>query len=384
MLRIAVDGSALHAPRSGIGRYLTSLLGRLLRAEGDQQWTLYCRRREAFWPSSLAAARVHGDRLPNDLGRVMSLATSQPWRAWREPPDVFWGPAHRLPLLLPKRTARVLTVHDLCWRQAPQTMRRSTRWLDATLMPRALRAADRVIAVSAAVRDELAAAFPFVAERIRVVREAAETLPPPAPRGALEAHGIGDRYVLFVGTAEPRKNLAGLVSAFARLPTTVRDTTQLVIVGGAGWGGVEVDELLAAHCIAARARWLRGVDDALLATLYRHAHGLALPSLYEGFGLPLVEAMAQGAPVLTGDRGAMAEVAGDAGALVDCRDVDAIGAALLRLLTDGVWHQLLCRRASERAAEFSWEVAAGETLAVLREAAAVRGELGGGGETVRG
>jgi glycosyltransferase involved in cell wall biosynthesis len=372
MLRIAVDGSALHAPYSGIGRYLRSLLTRMVAAEGDVQWTLYCRQRDPIWPTSLGRARVCGDRLPVDAGRILALASSQPWWAWRQRPDVFWGPAHRLPLALPRTTARVLTVHDLCWLHAPQTMRVSTRWLDRTLMPQALRAADRVIAVSEAVRGELVAAFPFLASRIVVVREAAESLPTPALRSALEARGIFDRYVLFVGTAEPRKNLVGLIGAFARLPAAVRDTTQLVVVGGAGWGGVDLDQLLSVHGITSRSRCLRLVDDALLATLYRHAHCLALPSLYEGFGLPLLEAMAQGTPVLTGAFGAMAEIAGDAGELVDCRDVDAIRDGLLRLLVDDARHALLKVRARERAATFNWDVAARETLAVLREASADR------------
>jgi glycosyltransferase involved in cell wall biosynthesis len=305
------------------------------------------------------------DGLPAHSGRIVSLFTSQPRWAARRLPDVFWGPAHRLPWPLPPATARVVTIHDLCWLRAPRTMRASTRWLDRVLMPRSLRQADRIIAVSQATHAALAAAFPDVADRLVVVHEAAEDLPAPG------APVIAGAYVLCVGTVEPRKNLARLFEAFARVDTPAR----LVLAGARGWG-TEAPEAMARRAgIAERFIWLGEVGDATLASLYRHATLLALPSLYEGFALPLLEALAHGIPVLHGDNSAMPEVAGDAGAGVDATSVDSIAAGLARLLGDEAFRGALAARARSQAAKFSWDRAARETLAVFGEALAARQAL---------
>lgn len=371
-MKLCVDASAVGA-RDGIGRYLAELLPRLRGTKDAERrpWRLYGRGIE-LQTLPFETGSTRSDHLPRNIGRVLSLATSQPLWLARDRPDLFWGPAHRLPLWLPQRTARVVTIHDLCWLKAPQTMRRSTHWLDATLMPRALKQADRIIAVSSATRDDLCAAFPDTRDRIRVVHEAAALMPAPLPAEALSGLGLRPGYVLFVGTLEPRKNLKRLLQAFARAAPQLPTSTTLAIAGPLGWGGEQVDTEAGRLGIADRVRILGRVDDVALSTLYRHAACLAMPSLYEGFGLPLLEAMAQGTPVLTSHTSSMPEVAGDAGLLVDPLSTESMADGLLQLLTDSAHREMLAGRAASQAARFSWDRAALETWTVFEEAVRVR------------
>lgn len=359
-MKIAVDASALHGG-GGIGRYLASILSHAMGPASAHRWSLYLRRPVRDFDGAVQRC----DRLPHHSGRILSLALSQPAWLMRDQPDLYWGPAHRFPIRVPTSTARVVTIHDMCWLRAPATMRASTRRLDALLMPRALRAADRIIAVSGSTRDDLVELDPSLAPRIRVVLEAAGAAPEPEARPPFDAP-----YVLAVGTVEPRKNLARLIEAFAR--PSIPAHVHLVIAGPPGWGHEPIAALAARHAISTRVHALGAVDDATLSTLYRHALFLAMPSMHEGFGLPILEASAQGTPVLYGNNSAMPEVAGEAGLPVDAGSVDSIAAGLARLSTDAELRSNLASRARLHAAKFSWERAARETLTVFDEALHVR------------
>jgi glycosyltransferase involved in cell wall biosynthesis len=376
-MRIAVDAATLASPRAGIGRYLDALLGAMSNSAMHlHEWLLYGRGaplREDAWPSHI---RTRRDGLPTDFGRIGSLVTSLPlWTAY-DRPDVFWGPAHRLPCWLPRKTARVVTIHDLCWLKAPQTMRPITRRLDAWAMPRALAQADRIIAVSAATADDLRNAFPETDQRIVVVHEGVAQLPRPGMADVLRRLGVRVPYVLFVGTLEPRKNLGRLLQAFSALRDEAMPVPQLVVTGARGWGEECIDTEAARLGVASQVKAVGRVTDAELATLYHHALFLAMPSLYEGFGLPLVEAMAHGIPVLTSRAASMPEIAGDAGLLVDPFNVKDIANGLKKLMFDAELRSCLASRARGQAAQFSWSVAGDKTMAVFTEAALVRREGG--------
>lgn len=377
-LHTSIDGGALFGPVDGIGRYVRCLLPRLVAlAPEDWRWSVFGRSKPA--PPLIGLPRVEWKRdgLPAGLGRVLSLLTSQPWWLHRTAPQLHFGPAHRLPVEVPAHTARVVTVHDLCWLREPGTMRASTRTLDAQLMPRALRMADRIITVSHSTRRDLVEAFPEVGERVVVVHEAAEPLPQSEPVEALGRWGVVQPYVLAVGSIEPRKNLHRLLEAFAMLPGSLQSNTQLVIAGSASWGDVDLPGLAARLGVADRLRMLGRVDDASLATLYRHARLLAMPSLYEGFGLPVLEALAQGTPALVSTGSSLPEVAGDAALYVDPLDVPAISLGIRRLFEDDNLHTRLASSAVQHAARFSWDRAALETLRVFVDAMERRLQLAG-------
>jgi glycosyltransferase involved in cell wall biosynthesis len=181
-------------------------------------------------------------------------------------------------------------------------------------------------------------------------------------------HGLAQPYLLHLGTLEPRKNLPLLIDACAPLWHGGSLTHRLVLAGAPGWGAAAVEQAIARHGVA---RWVvrpGTVPDSHLPALYRAADAVLLPSLGEGFGLPLLEAMACGVPVIAADAGALPEVAGDAGLLVDPRDPPAWAAAIARLLADQDLAARLRLAGPARAAEFTWERCARETLAVYREA----------------
>ena len=212
---IAVDVGLLAGNAGGLSRYLRELLPVLVRlSAGHCRWALYGRSGRNLPAELLGSSELREDRLPSELGRIVSLFTTMPYWAWRDMPDIFWGPAHRLPVWLPSRTRKVVTIHDLCWLVAPETMRPLTRALDAWLMPRALDISHRVIAVSNATREMLSGHFPGCAHKVTVVHEGVSPLPAPLPIEWLAGRGITAPYILFVGTREPRKNLGSPAKSF--------------------------------------------------------------------------------------------------------------------------------------------------------------------------
>jgi len=300
------------------------------------------------------------------------LQTQLPYWANKDNLDVFWGPTHRLPRFLSNKVARVVTIHDLVWKHAGETMPRINRLAERVLMPDAIRLADRVMADSHSTANAIASEFPWVKERIRVVHLGATSLPDPKGIDALNDLGIDQPYFLFVGTLEPRKNLRRLLEAFASLDDVIRKQSLLVIAGGKGWGNVDLVSQIQLLGLSDSVRLTGYVSNEQLSTLYAHARFLAMPSLYEGFGLPLVEAMSFGVPVLTSSCSSLPEVAGNAGILVDPFNVNSIASGLLQMLKDNALRSRLSARAELNASRFSWEKSAQAAMEIFREAICVR------------
>ena len=282
--------------------------------------------------------------------------------------ELFHATEH---LLLPLRgVPTVLTVHDLIFRRYPAHHKRLNRWYLNTTMPLFCRRADHIIAVSEQSKRDVIEAYGIPAEKITVIYEAADPRfrpqPPEDVAAARARYGLPEQYVLFVSTIEPRKNLSRLLAAFERVHAAgLADA--LVIVGKRGW---LFDAFFAdlAHSPAKDAVIFPGfVPDADLPAVYAGAQAMAFPSEFEGFGLPVLEAMACGAPVVCSDTSSLPEVAGDAALLVDPLNVDALAAALARVLQDEPLREQMRARGLAQAARFSWARAAEETLAVYRQ-----------------
>jgi glycosyltransferase involved in cell wall biosynthesis len=371
---IALDATSLRAEAYGIGRYTRNLLARMVALRPEWQWICYAHQdvHQGDTPDGTLLRRCW---VGGHIGRLTALGVCFPSWLALDRPHLFWGPAHRLPLWLPADTARVVTIHDLVWKRAPETMRGVTRALDSLLMPRALRKADRAIAVSNATASDIADFFPEAKHKVSVVLVGASRLPDPQPVEGLEAMGVKKPYVLFVGTLEPRKNLPRLLEAFAALPIDLAGGVKLVIAGTKGWGTDEISQQLARWELGNRVRLVGRVRDEELATLYRHAICLAMPSLYEGFGSPLVEAMSLGTPVLTSSVSSMPEVAGEAGILVNPLDVRSITEGLARIIGIPPLREDLRAKTRAQAAKFCWDQAAEMTLKVFETAMAERGWL---------
>ncbi|CAN5712854.1 glycosyltransferase family 1 protein [soil metagenome] len=279
--------------------------------------------------------------------------------------DVVHATAVAVP---PSRAPLVVTVHDLAFLVDPsQATRHGNRFFRRGLAL-ARERARLVLCPSVATRDECLAAG-FGADRLRVVPwgVTAEPAAPPMVAEVCRRHGLDRPYLLFTGTVEPRKNLPRLLAAFAALG---RDDIDLVLVGPEGWNEDLAALLAGLGPARAQVRALGFVPRDDLAPLYAGAAAFCYPSLREGFGLPVLEAMAQGTAVVTSLGTATEEVAGDAALLVDPLDTDAIAAALARVLHDEGLRSDLARRGAERAATYTWERTAELTVAAYREAVA--------------
>ena len=261
-------------------------------------------------------------------------------------------------------------VHDLAFRQRPHEVPWQQRIYMGTMLGPALRNAAAVLVPSESTRRDLVDLYkvPGLESKVEVISEG---LPPQAPPGPLP-DGLEPGFILAVGTIEPRKNYARLLAAFRQLrgrgalPFIINGrpgVPQLVIAGRPGWAYGDTLQRIAAE---PGVRYLGHVDEPTLTALYDAASVLAFPSLYEGFGLPLLEAMAHGVPAVIGAVGALPELAGEAAIAVKPEEVDAIAGGLERLLADAKLRQKMGEEGRRRAAMFTWDRAAGQTLAVLR------------------
>ena len=321
-LRVGIDISPLELTGAGTARYLRKLLGALEQEPGIEL------RRHRF-PGSSRPAKITRDTAWY-LGALPVTSRKD---------DVLHLPAHRGPLL--SAAPLVVTVHDLAVIRHPEAFNSWTRTYSRLLLPRLARAASRVIAVSEFTAREAVELLGVDEGRVRVIPHGVEE--PFTPYGP----AAGGEYVLAVGTLEPRKNLPRVVLAAERAGVDVR------VVGAAGWGEVGVESV-------------GYVDDAELARLYRGAAALVYPSLYEGFGLPVLEAMASGTPVVTATGSAPAELARGAAVLVDPLDVVALAAGIEEAMRR---REELRAAGLERARAFTWEAAAKATAEIYREAA---------------
>jgi glycosyltransferase involved in cell wall biosynthesis len=364
-MRIAIDARLWGEPRSGIGRYTRALIEAMVREAPEARLVLYLDREAADLP---AVAEV----------RVLPWPQRLVWTLWalprdlrQRPVDLFHG-VTGFELPPGSRCARVTTVHDLIPFRFPALVPWRHRVAVRLLLGGALRHAARVIAVSEATRSEILERYRLSPERVVVVPEAADPRFTPASaadRARVRArYGLAGPYVLFVGLIEPKKNLGTLLRAVARLARAGRfRPATLAIVGARGWGTEDPAATAARLGLGDLVRCLGPVPDGDLPALYGEALAFVFPSLWEGFGLPVLEAMAAGAPVLASQRGALPEVAADAALLVE-PEVGALADALDRLLGDAALRERLREAGLRRARVYSWERAARETTAVYRAA----------------
>lgn len=295
-------------------------------------------------------------RLPTRVQRVqLMLGLFPDVERWVPDADVMLGSS-----FVPwpsARAARVPVVHDLCFVKHPRFVSLRNRVFLAAMLKRSVRAAKVVITVSSAIRDEVVEHYGVGADRVAVVPNGCDhaRFNPDVPVG--RPQGVPDEYLLFVGTLEPRKNLSAALEAHARLRRARSDVPPLVIVGKEGWRRASWGPSLDAARANGDAIYLGPQSDATLASLYAGARLLVFPSFYEGFGLPALEAMACGCPILVSGVPALREVAGEAGLYVGT-DARAIADGLEQALDDEASTAARVRTGIERAKTFTWEASA--------------------------
>jgi glycosyltransferase involved in cell wall biosynthesis len=372
-MALYLDISAAVHRRAGLGRYAESLARTLSSLLGDRLALFYNREAGVEPPAGLEQVR----------SRTVSLGY-KPWRmlVWlgqlahlgfnRLLPDaeLFHATEH---LLLPLRgVPTVLTVHDLIFRHLPQHHKRLNRWYLNLTLPLFCRRATHIIAISEQTRRDVVAAYDIPVEKISVIYEAADPhFRPQSPEmtaAVCARYSLPERYLLSVGTIEPRKNLTRLLAAFERLHAEGL-TDALVLAGKRGWLTGEFDAALERSPAKQAVIFPGFVADEDLPAVYAGAQVFTMPSLYEGFGLPVLEAMACGVPVACSNISSLPEIAGDAALLFNPTDVESISDALRRILRDAELQAHLSDAGLRQAGRFSWERTAQETLAVYRRLA---------------
>lgn len=361
---IGIDASRTTvAQRTGTEAYSLHLIRRLVALRSEHTFRLYFRDSP---PSDLFPATTGVDvrvlRLPR-LWTHVRLA----WEVRRHPPDVLFVPAHALPLAHPKRS--VVTVHDLGYLHFPRAHPTAQRlYLDWSTRYSA-RHARRVLADSRATRDDLVRHYRIPSEKIVVVYPGRdESLAPVADPRRLESvrarYRLPHRFLLHVGSLHPRKNLERLVEAFARVRQRHADVG-LVLAGRRGWQAESLMARVRQLGLVAAVRFLEYVPQEDLGALYSAATLYVCPSLYEGFGLPPLEAMACGTPVICSNTSSLPEVVGEAARLISPTDSDAWAVACLDWLDDAEARRRASKLGLEQARKFSWDRCARETVAVL-------------------
>jgi glycosyltransferase involved in cell wall biosynthesis len=375
-VRVALDGQPLLAPLAGVGHYTCQLVHALARIDARHRYYVVA-------PRPLRALRLGslplGDFSEPNVELVVAgwwvtlRARLQRWlghdamlEAGIDPPcDVFHATNNIFPYRVRARRS-VVTLHDLTLLLFPEWHPPDRLALMAHALEPAVMRADHVIVPSHATRSDVLKLLPVDSERVTVVPEG--VAPSFAPRPAQEVDArlapLGLRtggYLLFLGTVEPRKNLLRLLQAVELSAPAIGP---LVIAGGRGWNNAAIEDAAGRLERAGRVRRLGYVPDALRPALLTGARAFVYPSLYEGFGLPPLEAMACGTPVLTSNVASLPEVVGDAALLTSAEDVPALAAALERIWTDDALRADLRARGLARAREFSWERSARLTLDV--------------------
>ena len=378
-LRVGFNATPLLAPLTGIGNYIVRL-GSALAASGETDlYAFYGRRWRHEAPTVPGGRRNrHSTRALIDvikplvpLRRELRQAQQQFSFARglrRHAIDVYHEPNY---VPIGYDVPVVASVHDLSWLRYPQTHPRDrVRWLERG-MPRVVERAAAIIVDSEFVRQEVLASLGVAPARVHAIHlGVSQQFRPrgePETRAVLQALDLAHGgYVLSVGTIEPRKNVGHVLAAYARLPEALRARYPLVIAGARGWRAADLERNLHALAAAGRVRFLGDVPDADLPALYSGAAAFVFASKYEGFGLPPLEAMASGVPVLVSDRASLPEVVGDAARLIDPEQPEDTARRLEELLGDSDARSLLARRGIERAARFTWEACARATLDVYR------------------
>jgi glycosyltransferase involved in cell wall biosynthesis len=365
-MRVAIDARKLHD--FGIGTYIRNLLRHLARTDHSTEYVLLCGEADLGVAAQLGPNfRAVLEPSPNYSLREQ---VHVPWVLRRERPDVYHAPHYVLPAGV--RCPSVVTIHDCIHLMFPQYLPNRLAYAYARAqMWSAARRSDCILTVSEASKRDILHLFNVPPEKIVVVYNAIDshfsvTPSEDAVARVRERYQLDHKFVLYVGNIKPHKNLVRLIEAFHELRRDDLEDLKLLIIGDQISKLPSLRRAVHRHKLHKQVRFLGYVADDQLAILYRLASVFVFPSLYEGFGLPPLEAMASGTPVVASNVSSLPEVVGDAAVLVNPYDVDAIVDGLRQVLTDPVLAADMSRKGIDRAREFSWERSVAKTWAVYQ------------------
>ncbi len=338
-MRIGIDARPLTMRRTGIGNYVHGLVQLLPQIAPEHDYFLYSNR-EIRSPLSSGVWRERSDRAFRFCPGSFWLAARGGRLARKDRLDVFWSTAAMLPPGIPDGVLKIITVYDLVWLRFPETMPRYTRFVQQVFAEKAISSADIIVVISRSTGEELTRRLGVPNEKIRLVYPGiSESYNPQDPEKAAEyisnKYGVPRRYLAAVGTLEPRKNLKLLVEVLRILKSKGQLDCPLLVAGAGGWKNSQLfREIQAAGLTKREIRFLGYLPDEDLPFFYAGAQLFLFPSLYEGFGIPPLEAMACGTPVIASNAQPMPEILGDAAILEPPANAERFTAAIRRVLAD--------------------------------------------------
>ncbi|MGE5392300.1 MAG: glycosyltransferase family 4 protein [Candidatus Saccharibacteria bacterium] len=364
-MKIGIEAERANLPNpTGVERYAAELIRHLAETDRTNEYVLYFRTKPQAWFHALP---------PNFRLRLIPFPKfwtqiRLSWEMLVHPVDVLMILASALPFYHPRNS--VVTVHDVAFEMFPEAFTGFMRRYLVFFTRFAVKRARRIVAVSESTKRDLMRLYGCPKDKIEVIHLGRDEKFSPVPyadaQAVLDKHGlIYKKYILFVGTLQPRKNIARLVEAFIKLRKENRIEEKLVIIGGRGWLWKPILEKIQAAGLKDAIQVLGYVEDGELPAIYSGASLLTLPALYEGFGLPPLEAMACGTPVVVSNVSSLPEVAGEAGVLVDPLNVNSIAGGLLRVLIDPELKKKMSAEGLKQAERFSWDRTAKKTLELL-------------------
>ncbi len=369
-MRIGLDIRNLVFSRAGISKYTKNLIESLAEVDRQNEYTLFCNTKSRCDWSKYGNIQEKVIRLPN-LGRF----TEKFWEEILLPRelkniDIFHSPRFMLPRRKPCKF--IDTIHDLTFKKFPRLFTKDTFTYVNNWVELAVKSADKIIAVSDNTKKDLIDLFNAPEEKIEVIYEGVEEIYRPLKlesslRGIKDKYNLPEKFILFVGTIEPRKNLKKLIEAFGEFKKSGPAEHKLVIAGGRGWQYEDIFKAVGKLGLSKEIIFPDYIPERDLPLIYNAADLFVYPSLYEGFGLPVLEAMACGVAVITSNVSSLPEVAGDAAVLVDPDDTRAIAEAMENVLQDNDLKRKMIENGLKRAAMFSWQEMAKKTLEVYSQ-----------------
>jgi glycosyltransferase involved in cell wall biosynthesis len=362
-MRIGVDAREIIKGRNGKGWYVFHVLSNILKIDKQNTYFLYSDS-EIDLPDFANAQKI----ILKEKDLLWHLA--MPKRLKADKIDLYWAPTSPIvPALI--KIPTVFTIHDLTNLLFPQTHTLKGRIIEKIFLKTAIKKAKKIIAVSNATKNDVIKFFPKVQDKIQTTYlgfdQAFRKTTPEECLSELKKRKLKPGYILFVGTLEPRKNVTTILEAYSKLGPDIQDAHPLVAVGSKGWKFGPIFEKVDELKLADKIKFLGYLTPEELAPIYNGASVFVLPSLYEGFGLPPLEAMACGAPVIVSNLSSLPEVVGEAGILVSPLDSDDLAKKITKILSDNVYRQKLSEKSLLQSKKFSWQKTAEETLSIFNE-----------------
>jgi glycosyltransferase involved in cell wall biosynthesis len=372
-MRIGIDARPLSGQAAGVPRVVSSLVRELETIDQENSYYLYSHREfHLFFENPRWHKRVGSGGL--GLPSVVWFWTEGKRAILKDHLDLFWSAVYIPPRSLPSSVTTILTVHDLEWRLYPETMSLGTYYAHRLLVWPSVRQADRIVTVSESTARDLRRVLNVPESKIETIHHGVGSAYRPqdhelAAQHVAAKYGVSSHYALAVGTVQPRKNLVTLVQAMKILRDRSGTSLQLLVAGARGWKNTALDETITRLGLSdGDIRFLGMVPEEDLPVLYSGSWVFVFPSLYEGFGLPLVEAMACGVPVIASNTSSIPEVVGEAALLVPPTQPEAFAEAILRLGNDEDLRRTMIEKGLRRAACFGWDKAARQLLECMRKA----------------